>query len=198
MRRTLLKLLVLVVSSAASLAALELGFRAYEARFLVHELSADAPFYDLTSYRYNDHEGFLGRDEAADEYRILSFGDSFAESATLAEHSYASVLQRALSDAASPRRVRVVNLGKSGTSFPDYAARPAELYDWVADPGETRDLVHERPDVARALAAELDRRLAAFAARARDLRPGELKDLSPASMQETLRQLESLGYGGDD
>jgi hypothetical protein len=123
MPRTLLKLLVLLASSAASLALLELGFRVYESHFLIHELAPDAPFYDLVGHRYNDHEGFLAREKAGDELRILSFGDSFAESATLAEHAYASVLQRQLSNAAAPRRVRVVNFGKSGTSFPGYAAQ---------------------------------------------------------------------------
>lgn len=123
MSRTLLKLSILLISSALSIALLELGFRAYESRFLIHELEPDAPFYDLRSLRYNDHEGFVGSSKPEGELRILSFGDSFAESVTVPERTYASVLQRNLSSAAAGRRVRVVNFGRSGTSFPGYASQ---------------------------------------------------------------------------
>jgi arylsulfatase A-like enzyme len=73
-----------------------------------------------------------------------------------------------------------------------------ELYDWVADPLEQRNLAAAEPDLAARLKAELEARLAAYAARAAELRPGELQDLSPANQAEIERQLDALGYAGDD
>jgi arylsulfatase A-like enzyme len=77
------------------------------------------------------------------------------------------------------------------------AARSVELYDWTSDPLERHDLTPSEPALAARLRAELEARLAAYAVQARDLRPGEVQDLSPANQAEILRQLESLGYGGD-
>lgn len=78
------------------------------------------------------------------------------------------------------------------------AQRPIELYDWSVDPEEHDDLAAREPALARALANELEARLAALATLARDLRPGEPQDLSPAKRAEYEAQLDSLGYGGDD
>ena len=79
-----------------------------------------------------------------------------------------------------------------------FAPRPVELYDWVADPFEQHDLATSEPELAARLKSELEARLAAYAMQAKDLRPGELLDLSPANRSEVLRQLDALGYGGDD
>ncbi|HEX6884555.1 MAG TPA: sulfatase [Planctomycetota bacterium] len=73
-----------------------------------------------------------------------------------------------------------------------------ELYDLRVDPGERQDLAAREPELARELRRELEARLAAYALRARDLRPGELQDMSPAHQEEIQRQLDALGYGGDD
>jgi len=77
------------------------------------------------------------------------------------------------------------------------AERPLELYDWTADPLERHDLSASEPELANRLRSELEARLAAYAIQAKDLRPGELQDLSPANRAEVLRQLDALGYGGD-
>jgi len=60
------------------------------------------------------------------------------------------------------------------------APRP-ELYDLSKDPEETKNLIEELPDVARALASELEA--------SSPIVPGKLD-------RETLRKLESLGYAG--
>ena len=77
------------------------------------------------------------------------------------------------------------------------AEHPLELYDWSADPLEQHDLAGAQPALAARLRAELEARLAAYAIQAKDLRPGELLDLSPANQAEIQRQLDALGYGGD-
>jgi len=78
------------------------------------------------------------------------------------------------------------------------AVRPIEVYDWTVDPLERDNLAVREPELARALASELEARLAAMELLARELRPGEVQDLSPARREEYLQQLESLGYGGGD
>jgi hypothetical protein len=114
---------LLLASSALSLFLLEAGFRLYERSFLIHQVDPEASVYDLELYEYNDHEGFLARQRAPGEFRILSFGDSFAASVTRAPYTYASVIQRQLSPMRASGRVRVVNFGRRGTSFPDYISQ---------------------------------------------------------------------------
>lgn len=62
---------------------------------------------------------------------------------------------------------------------------PEELYDLVADPGETRDLASKNPARVRELRAILRERMAAM-----PLRLLDAEDLSP----ELRRDLEALGY----
>jgi len=112
-----------VIACGGSVVLLDWVFRLYERRFLIHELESGGPYYDLTELRYNDHVGTIASERVPGEFRILSFGDSFAESATTSEYSYASVLERTLQAALPDRRIRVVNFGRSKTSFPDYVSQ---------------------------------------------------------------------------
>ncbi|HEX9636921.1 MAG TPA: sulfatase-like hydrolase/transferase [Acidobacteriota bacterium] len=64
-----------------------------------------------------------------------------------------------------------------------------ELYDLADDPGETRNLYGERPQVARDLEAHLDRVRQRIGA---SETPAEPAELDP----ETLAQLRALGYAG--
>lgn len=66
------------------------------------------------------------------------------------------------------------------------APRP-ELYDLGRDPGETRNLVEERPEIAR----DLDGRLSRMED---DLERAGASGASQAVDAETLRKLQSLGY----
>jgi arylsulfatase A-like enzyme len=77
------------------------------------------------------------------------------------------------------------------------AERAVELYDWTLDPREERDLAEVEPETAARLSMELEARLAAYQRIASTLRPGEVQDLAPENAAEVLRQLDSLGYGGD-
>lgn len=66
------------------------------------------------------------------------------------------------------------------------APRP-ELYDLAADPGETTNIVSQKPDVAAAMARELDRLIEETS---RNAPASEEANLD----QETLERLASLGY----
>lgn len=108
-----------LVSLAIGVVAAEALFRVYEQARLRSEIAIGGQSYDLDRLRFNDHEGVLNPERAPGEFRILSFGDSFAESPTLARYTYAAVAQRRLSEALG-RRIRIVNLGRAKTTFPDY------------------------------------------------------------------------------
>ena len=119
--RVAVSLAVGLLSLGASVAAADFLFRVYERHFLVQEVEIGATDFDLAALKYNDADGYLPAAEPAGEFRILSFGDSFAESATLPQYAYAHVLQRLLTQA-SGRPVRVVNFGTAVTTFQDYLA----------------------------------------------------------------------------
>jgi arylsulfatase A-like enzyme len=65
-----------------------------------------------------------------------------------------------------------------------------ELFDWRDDPGETKDLASELPEIARQLRSELITMYNGNAARAKGMSMPKVVDLSPAR----IRQLRSLGY----
>ena len=106
-------------SLLASVALAEAIFRVYERHFLIEEVRIGADDFDLAKLGYNDAEGFVAAAKPEGTFRILSFGDSFAESATRGRYAYAEVLAQNLTEAAG-RPVRVVNLGVSKTTFQDY------------------------------------------------------------------------------
>ncbi len=54
-------------------------------------------------------------------------------------------------------RWKAIRRGKGNRKNPAAATHPTELYDLVADPGETRDVAAEHPDVVKRLEAILDR-----------------------------------------
>lgn len=118
-RRALTALALVAASVAGSLVVGDLLFRLYERAFWIEEVEIGATDFDLEKLGYNDAEGFVPAAKQPDEFRILSFGDSFAESATRGAYAYAQVLADALSEA-SGRPVRVVNFGISRSTLQDY------------------------------------------------------------------------------
>ncbi len=70
------------------------------------------------------------------------------------------------------------------------AAVREELYDWRNDPGETRNLLAELPDVAARFRAELTAFRDDLTDQARAMSRPVVKDMSPAR----IRALKSLGY----
>ena len=114
---------LLVLSSMVSILLVEAAFRVYETHFLIHEEHLLDSSYDLKRYRYNDLRGVLSPKKREDEYRILSFGDSFAKAITKPLYTYTSVLERNLAPVRSGADVSIVNLGLGGTSFPEYVSQ---------------------------------------------------------------------------
>ncbi|MDZ4731751.1 MAG: SGNH/GDSL hydrolase family protein [Xanthomonadales bacterium] len=110
-----LNLLLVLVFSAGALWLADLGFRAYERHFLLPiypDIEGVEPI-NLAQLRYN--EGVVSRELADDEFRILSFGDSFTHSVMQPDLSYNGIVQQQLNDALQDKTVRVVNLGEPGT-----------------------------------------------------------------------------------
>jgi hypothetical protein len=118
-RRALTALALLCASAAGSLVLADLLFRLYERTFWIEEVRIGAGDFDLEKLGYNDAFGHVPAAKPAGEFRILSFGDSFAESATRGQYAYAKVLADALAES-SGRPVRVVNFGISRSTFQDY------------------------------------------------------------------------------
>jgi hypothetical protein len=121
-------LLIAVFWVALPLAVVELAFREYERRFLITErtLDEDAAVFDLGDLGYV--EGPVAARSPVGRFRVLSLGDSFAQSIVEEPYTYASVLERALA-ARIAHDVRIINLGRGGTSFAGYLH---ELDRWGA------------------------------------------------------------------
>jgi hypothetical protein len=106
---------LLLLFTLGSVWVADLVFRAYERNYLLPhypEISSEAPV-DLARLSYND--GVVLRQTAEDEFRILSFGDSFTYSVMEPALSFNGIVQQQLDDALEERTVRVVNLGEPGT-----------------------------------------------------------------------------------
>jgi arylsulfatase A-like enzyme len=71
--------------------------------------------------------------------------------------------------------------------------KPYELYDVVADPGETKNLVDEKPDTLEELRAELDAFMETQRLRVPPLQDG--KAFTPNAEEQKI--IDELGYGND-
>ena len=106
---------LVLLFTAGSLWLADLGFRAYERHFLLPQYPdpAGTSPVNLTQLSYN--EGLVPRASPAGEFRVLSFGDSFAYSIMEPARSYGGVVQQKLAAALPGQTVRVVNLGEPAT-----------------------------------------------------------------------------------
>ncbi len=111
--------LLLIVSTVFAIFLLEGSFRVYERYFLQDEITIHARTYFLQRLGYNEPKR-LASSKEQNEYRMLSFGDSFAESPTLPQYAYSHILQDEFNAAAPDQQVAVYNLGRAGITFPNY------------------------------------------------------------------------------
>jgi hypothetical protein len=106
-----------LVSIALSVLFADQLFRVYERHALVQTIRVDGDRVDLAVSNYNDSVVDVRRAEG--EFRVLSFGDSFAYAIVQYPYSYHAVaaanLERDLG-----HTVRIVNLGEPATSFEQY------------------------------------------------------------------------------
>jgi hypothetical protein len=96
-------------------------FRTYEKKTFIKVVDRNARVFDLESYSFNDHGPPVTRDGEPGEFRILSIGDSYGQAVTKPQYTYSAVLEQDL-NRLTGKRVRVVNLGVGGVSFPEYMA----------------------------------------------------------------------------
>jgi len=92
--------------------------RVYEKYFQPAVVLTGGPTVDLVSMSYND--SVLPRQKDPNEFRALSFGDSFAFSIVKYPYSYHGVAAEILNRASSGRKIRIVNLGEPAVSFYQY------------------------------------------------------------------------------
>ena len=106
-----------------SLALGEALLRFYERRALSLADWLNEDPVDLAKLKFNDTQ--VSRAKPAGEFRLLSFGDSFAYSIMSPRFSYAGLLASDLNQTFQRPKFRVVNLGEGATTVRDYAAAHA-------------------------------------------------------------------------
>ncbi|MFC1796706.1 SGNH hydrolase domain-containing protein [Pseudomonadota bacterium] len=111
-------LLLFLTSLIFSLALTDGLFRLYERYVLLGGEELIGQQVNLAELNYNDTQ--VSRNKPANEYRILSFGDSFAYSITKYPWSYHGVAAEILNGASADTTVRIVNLGEPSVSFYQY------------------------------------------------------------------------------
>lgn len=113
-----------IVTCSVSLLILDFGFAEYENYFLNQKATSIEPtadeVYDLATLHYNDHVGKISKTTKENEFRILSFGDSFAYSVVPPDKAYAAQLEFRLSSSLPKKQIRVVNFGGPAASFLEY------------------------------------------------------------------------------
>lgn len=111
-------LLLLAVSITVALLVADGLFRVYERAALVGRPAITDDAVDLAALNYN--ETVVSRAAEANEYRVLSLGDSFAYTITKYPYSYHGIAASLLDDRLADTTVRLVNLGQPSISFYQY------------------------------------------------------------------------------
>jgi hypothetical protein len=115
------------LNCAVSLVALGVSLFSAEWIFLAYERARFSSGYieehgivNLHALNYNDTS--LPAVKPAEEFRILSLGDSFAYSIMVYDYSYSGVAARTVNTIVTKPTVKIVNLGEPATSVNDYRA----------------------------------------------------------------------------
>jgi hypothetical protein len=119
-REALARALLALSAVVLALALGEALLRIHERRTLSLSTWLHADPLDLAKLKFNDTQ--VSRAKPAGEFRVLSFGDSFAYSIMSPRFSYAGLIASNLNRMLTQRRVRVVNFGEAATTVRDYAA----------------------------------------------------------------------------
>jgi len=122
-RNALLKALLGLLATVLALSLGEVLTRLWERRALAPSTWLDADPVELGKLGFNDTR--VPRAKPPGEFRVLSFGDSFAYSIMSPRFSYAGLIAGDLNRSPGRPRVRVVNLGEGATTVRDYAAAHA-------------------------------------------------------------------------
>ena len=118
MNNLMKNLLLLLAGLAIGLLVCDGLFRLYERYVLLGGEELIGEQVNLAELNYNDTQ--VSRNKPANEYRILSFGDSFAYSITKYPYSYHGAAAQILNDSSAETAVRIVNLGEPSVSFYQY------------------------------------------------------------------------------
>jgi hypothetical protein len=103
-----------------SLAGAEWIFRAYERARFSARYRDEHGVVDLHALNYNDTT--VPTRKPPHQWRVLSFGDSFAYSIMVYDYSYSGVAARLANMRKAEPYVRIVNLGEPATSVNNYRA----------------------------------------------------------------------------
>lgn len=110
--------LLLAVSLLLALLLAEGLLRFYENRFVDHGVRFSANGVDLGANNFND--GFVSFAKPDGEFRVLSFGDSFAYAIVRYPWTYHAIIAKRAGEQLEDGSVRVVNLGEPAISFAEY------------------------------------------------------------------------------
>ena len=118
MRKILVNGVIFCVSLGLAFFGADRLFQMYETRALsiAYGLEGDTIYLDKQNY----NETQVAKKEAANEFRILSFGDSFAYTITKYPYSYHGIAASLLNAISTTLKVRIVNLGEPAIAFPQY------------------------------------------------------------------------------
>jgi hypothetical protein len=122
-REALFRTLLVLLAVVFSLLIGEALIRFFERRSLTLSTWLNADPVDLGKLKFNDTK--VSRAKPAGEFRVLSFGDSFAYSIMSPQFSYAGLIASNLNRALERPRIRVVNFGEAATTVRDYTAAHA-------------------------------------------------------------------------
>ncbi len=115
------RLATLLASTILAVGLSELLFRAYEATFLAGEMKIGKHSVDLAGMNFNDTK--VPRKRGPEEFRVLSFGDSFGYTTVKYPYSYHAILADGLNELGVGKNVRVVNLGEPSIALYQYIER---------------------------------------------------------------------------